>query len=64
MFLLVRAPRAGWSTPSALVSAVLAVALLTLFTVVETRSRDPLVPGRPFGRGGLVTAIAVTAVAF
>ncbi|MFE5218280.1 MULTISPECIES: MFS transporter [unclassified Streptomyces] len=62
VFLLVRAPRAGWSTPSALVSAVLAVALLTLFTVVERRSRDPLVPGRLVGRGGLVTAIAVTAV--
>ncbi|MGW3204274.1 MFS transporter [Streptomyces sp. NPDC001135] len=62
VFLLVHAPEAGWSSPSALVSAVLSPALLTLFAVVETRSRDPLVPPRLLRQRGLAAAMAVTAV--
>ncbi|MFF8732436.1 MFS transporter [Streptomyces sp. NPDC015171] len=62
VFLLVHAPGAGWSSPSVLVSAVLSPALLALFALVETRSREPLVPARLFGHRGLVIAMAVTAV--
>ncbi|MBL1106688.1 MFS transporter [Streptomyces sp. 5-8] len=62
VFLLVHAPAAGWSGASVLVSAVLSPTLLTLFAVVETRSRDPLVPTRLFRHRSLVAAMAVTAV--
>lgn len=56
VFLLVQAP-AGWDTPAALASAVLSVCLLTLFAVVERRSRDPLVPARLFAHRGLLAAM-------
>ncbi|MFF3851254.1 MFS transporter [Streptomyces sp. NPDC002328] len=62
VFLLVHAPAAGWTSTPALVSAGLALTLLTLFAVVETRSRDPLVPARLFAHRGLVAAMAVTAL--
>lgn len=62
VFLLVHAPEAGWTSPSAVVSAVLSLTLLALFALVETRSRDPLVPIRLFRHRGLVGAMAVTAV--
>ncbi|MFJ3759274.1 MFS transporter [Streptomyces sp. NPDC090080] len=62
VFVLVHAPEAGWTSLSALVGAVLAAALLTVFAVVETRARDPLVPARLFARPGLLGAMAVTAL--
>lgn len=57
VFLLVQAPAEGWDTPAALASAVLSVCLLTLFAVVERRSRDPLVPARLFAHRGLLAAM-------
>ncbi|WP_405818654.1 MFS transporter [Streptomyces sp. NBC_01390] len=62
VFVLVHAPAAGWTSTPTLVSAGLAVALLICFAVVETRSRDPLVPARLFAHRGLVAAMAVTAL--
>ncbi|MBD9722522.1 MFS transporter [Streptomyces caniscabiei] len=62
VFLLVQAPAEGWTTPTALVSAAAAVALLTLFAVVERRSREPLVPARLFAHRGLLATMAVTAL--
>ncbi|MFI9831066.1 MFS transporter [Streptomyces sp. NPDC051913] len=62
VFLLVHAPQAGWGSPSALLSAALAVILLAFFAVVETRSHDPLVPARLFAHRGLVAAMAATAL--
>ncbi|MGW3952450.1 MFS transporter [Streptomyces sp. NPDC004752] len=62
VFLLIHAPEAGWDSPSALLGVVLAVTLLTVFAVVETRSRDPLVPARLFAHRGLIAAMAVTAL--
>ncbi|XUL85682.1 MFS transporter [Streptomyces galilaeus] len=62
VFLLVHAPEAGWTSTSALVSGGLSFTLLTCFAVVETRSRDPLVPARLFAHRGLVAAMAVTAL--
>lgn len=62
VFLLVHAPQAGWASPSALISAALAITLLTVFAVVETRTRDPLVPARLFAHRGLIAAMAVTAL--
>lgn len=62
VLLLVHGPEAGWSSPSTLVSGALAGTLLALFALVETRSREPLVPTRLFRHRGLVAAMAVTAV--
>ncbi|MEV7152913.1 MFS transporter [Streptomyces sp. NPDC093084] len=62
VFVLVHAPEAGWTSLSALVGAALAAALLSVFAVVETRARDPLVPARLFARPGLLGAMAVTAL--
>ncbi|MFJ4694837.1 MFS transporter [Streptomyces sp. NPDC088766] len=62
VFLLVHAPEAGWGSPSALLSAVLSVTLLSVFAFVETRARDPLVPARLFAHRGLVAAMAITAL--
>lgn len=62
VFLLVHAPEAGWTSMPALVSAGLSLTLLACFAVVETRSRDPLVPARLFAHRGLVAAMAVTAL--
>ncbi|MFJ8601456.1 MFS transporter [Streptomyces shenzhenensis] len=62
VFVLIHAPEAGWGSPSALLSVVVAVTLLTVFAVVETRSRDPLVPARLFAHRGLIAAMMVTAL--
>ncbi|WP_405508906.1 MFS transporter [Streptomyces purpurascens] len=62
VFLLVQGPAEGWGTPTALTSAALSVGLLTLFAVVETRARDPLMPARLFAHRGLVTAMGATAL--
>lgn len=62
VFALVHAPEAGWTSPSALLAAGLAVTLLALFAVVESRSHDPLVPGRLLTHRGLRAAMTVTAL--
>ncbi|GAA3127937.1 MFS transporter [Streptomyces rameus] len=62
VFLMVHAPEAGWDSPSALLSAALAVTSLTVFAVVETRARDPLVPARLLAHRGLVAAMTLTAL--
>ncbi|MFY4722874.1 MFS transporter [Streptomyces sp. LaBMicrA B280] len=62
VFSLVRAPEAGWATPSALLGAALSAALLAAFAVVERRAREPLVPVRLFAHRGLRAAMAVTAL--
>ncbi|MFS8198117.1 MFS transporter [Streptomyces sp. CWNU-52B] len=62
VFVLVQAPAEGWATPTVLVSAVLSLGLLTLFTVVERRSRDPLVPARLLAHRGLLGAMGITAL--
>ncbi|MFD0251152.1 MFS transporter [Streptomyces sp. NPDC127113] len=62
VLLLVQAPQAGWSSPSALFLAVLSALLMTLFAVVEARSRDPLVPARLFRHRRLLAAMTTTAL--
>ncbi|KOV60619.1 MFS transporter [Streptomyces sp. MMG1121] len=62
VFLLVHAPAAGWRSPGTLASAAASLVLLALFAVAESRSRDPLVPGRLLAHRGLPAAMAVTAL--
>ncbi|MGM1064494.1 MFS transporter [Saccharothrix sp. Mg75] len=62
VFVLVQGPEVGWGATPVVVSAVLAVLLLTAFAVIEGRSADPLMPFRLFGNRSLVVAVTVTAV--
>jgi EmrB/QacA subfamily drug resistance transporter len=60
VYVLVHGPTLGWTSPLIVGGAVLAVALLMLFLVIESRSADPLMPLRMFGNRSLVTAMAIT----
>ncbi|MCP2259214.1 drug resistance transporter, EmrB/QacA subfamily [Streptoalloteichus tenebrarius] len=57
---LVRGPESGWGSTSIVVSAVLAVALLALFALVEARSADPLMPLRLFRNRSLAAGMTIT----
>ena len=46
VFALVEAPTAGWLSPIAVGSAVVGIALLVAFVIVELRAESPLVPLR------------------
>ena len=52
VFALVQGPNLGWDSPGILVAAGAGLVLLTSFTVIERRSRDPLVPGQPSRKPG------------
>ena len=62
VFALVEAPTTGWLSPIAVGSALVGIALLATFVVVEVRSESPLVPLRLFRvrsiRAGLIIAAA------
>ncbi|GAA4519564.1 MFS transporter [Nonomuraea sp. NPDC050478] len=61
VFAIAQGPEIGWNTTSVLASAVLAVALLTAFVVIEARTRHPLMPLRLFAnpnvRAGLLVIL-------
>jgi MFS family permease len=59
VFALVQGPGAGWSSPRILVALTTGLLLLGLFTVIEKRSRDPLVPPRLLTNRLLGTAVAI-----
>jgi len=60
VFVLVQGPELGWTAPAVLVCAVLAVALLVTFAVIESRSRDPLMPLGLFRNRSLSVGVSVT----
>ncbi|MFE0678099.1 MFS transporter [Streptomyces sp. NPDC058867] len=62
VFLLVHAPAAGWLSGGALASAAGALVLLAVFAAVESRSGDPLLPGRMLAHRGLLAAMGLTAL--
>ncbi|CCH29764.1 MFS transporter [Actinosynnema sp. NPDC047251] len=62
VFVLVQGPEVGWTTPTVVVAAVLAVALLAAFAVIEKRSADPLMPPRLLRNRSLLVAVTVTAI--
>ncbi len=53
---LVQGPDAGWSSPRFLITVTAALILLGIFTVIERRSRDPLLPPRLLANRFLATA--------
>jgi EmrB/QacA subfamily drug resistance transporter len=59
---LVSGPDAGWLSVRAAGALLLGAALLVVFVLVETRTREPLVPLRLFRDRGLGTAVLVILV--
>ncbi|QWF85230.1 MFS transporter [Amycolatopsis sp. CA-230715] len=62
VFVLVQGPEIGWTAPSIVVSAALAVVFLVSFAMIESRSADPLMPLRLFRNRSLTGGISVTFV--
>ncbi|GAA4239018.1 MFS transporter [Actinomadura meridiana] len=60
VFALVEGPELGWGSPLVVGAAVLAVALLVVFVVIESRSADPLMPFRLFRNRSLTVGAAAT----
>ncbi|MFI6518235.1 MFS transporter [Spirillospora sp. NPDC050679] len=59
VFAIAQGPEAGWTSAAVLASAVLAVALLTAFLVIEARTRHPLMPLRLFANPNLRAGLLV-----
>ncbi|MBB0242961.1 MFS transporter [Streptomyces alkaliphilus] len=60
VYVLVQGPESGWVSTRMLVLAVAAVVLLALFTVIESRSKDPLMPLRLFRNRSLAAGMSIT----
>jgi EmrB/QacA subfamily drug resistance transporter len=60
VFALVEGPERGWGDGLVVGAFVLAVVLLALFAVVESRSSDPLMPFRLFDNRNLTVGMLVT----
>jgi MFS family permease len=56
---LVRGPDTGWGSPGTFAAATVGLALLGVFTVIERRSPDPLVPPRLLANPTLSLAVVV-----
>ncbi|MBT2207789.1 MFS transporter [Actinomadura sp. NEAU-AAG7] len=59
VFAIAQGPEVGWTAPRVAASAVLAVALLTAFVIVEARTENPLMPLRLFGNPNVRAALLV-----
>ncbi len=59
VFALVQGPELGWGSPAILASALVGGLLLIAFVVIESRSRDPLMPLGLLDNRNLSTAIAI-----
>jgi EmrB/QacA subfamily drug resistance transporter len=62
VFALVQGPDAGWTSPAILIAVTTGLILLGVFTVIERRSRDPLMPPRLLANRLLTTAVAVASL--
>ncbi|MFD2404633.1 MFS transporter [Azorhizophilus paspali] len=60
VYALVQGPEDGWQATPIVAALVLAVVFLLTFALIESRSRDPLMPVRLFGNRSLVAGMAVT----
>jgi MFS family permease len=59
VFALVRGPDAGWGSPGILTAATAGLVLVGVFTVIERRSPDPLVPPRLLANPTVTLAVVV-----
>ncbi|AUL14529.1 MFS transporter [Bordetella bronchiseptica] len=60
VYALVQGPEDGWLATPIFASLALAAVFLLAFAVIESRSRDPLMPMRLFGNGSLVVGMILT----
>lgn len=60
VFTLVQGPDYGWTSPTILASALFATFFLIVFTAIEARSADPLMPLRLFRNRSLVAGMTIT----
>lgn len=60
VFSLVQGPEYGWNTPVIRNALILAVVSLVLFVIIESRSKDPLMPMRLFRNKNLVAGVSIT----
>ncbi|MFT3803805.1 MAG: MFS transporter [Burkholderiaceae bacterium] len=60
VYALVQGPEEGWRAAPVLGALVLSAVLLSAFMLIESRSRDPLMPLRLFGNRSLVSGMAIT----
>lgn len=60
VYALVQGPEDGWRATSIVTSLALSVVLLLAFAVIESRSRDPLMPVRLFSNRSLVAGMTIT----
>ncbi len=60
VYALVQGPEDGWLATPIFASLALAAVFLLAFAVIESRSRDPLMPTRLFGNGSLVVGMILT----
>jgi MFS family permease len=59
VFALVQGPETGWSSPRILMAIAAGLVLLATFTLIERRSRDPIVPRRLLANRPLTIAVAI-----
>ena len=59
VFALVEGPKLGWDSLAIVATAGASVVALSAFTLVERRSRDPLVPLRLLANRNLATGVAI-----
>jgi EmrB/QacA subfamily drug resistance transporter len=62
VFTLVQGPVSGWTSPTILITAAIAVAVLAVFLTIEGRGLDPLLPLRLFRNRNLSTGTLVVFV--
>ncbi|AKU93973.1 putative membrane transport protein [Labilithrix luteola] len=60
VYALVQGPETGWTSSSIVWSIVLSVVLLGAFTLIEARSKDPLMPLRLFRNRSLAAGMMIT----
>lgn len=60
VYALVQGPEDGWQATPIVVALVLAIVFLLAFALIESRSRDPLMPVQLFGNRSLVAGMAIT----
>jgi MFS family permease len=59
VFALVQGPERGWNSPRIIVAIAAGLVLLAMFTLIERRSRDPIVPRRLLANRPLTIAVAI-----
>jgi EmrB/QacA subfamily drug resistance transporter len=62
VFALVQGPEMGWSSPRIVLAIAAGLVLLATFTLIERRSRDPIVPRRFLANRALTIAVAIAFV--